>query len=281
MNNSDTIEKLGASILQHGKQSDRVYLMRFSASDMPGLPQRLGDLARRNDYSKIVCKIPRAHQEAFTRCGYEQEANIPGYYNGREDCVFVSRFIQPSRRVQPDALKIERIREQALQRCKQVQKAPVLPEGFKADQIKEKDADEMAWLYRKVFKTYPFPIMDPNYIRNTMRDHVIYFGIRHEGRLVALSSIEASFEAQNGEMTDFATLPEYRGRGLAGFLLDAMDVHFVKMEMKTAYTIARALSPGMNLTFAGRGYRYGGTLVNNTQISGALESMNIWYKNRT
>ena len=49
-------------------------------------------------------------------------------------------------------------------------------------------------------------------------------------------------------------------------------------QMKTAYTIARSLSPGMNITFARHGYLYGGTLTNNTNISGSIESMNIWYK---
>jgi beta-lysine N6-acetyltransferase len=34
----------------------------------------------------------------------------------------------------------------------------------------------------------------------------------------------------------------------------------------------------MNKTFAALGYRYGGTLVNNTQICGDLESMNVWHK---
>ena len=46
----------------------------------------------------------------------------------------------------------------------------------------------------------------------------------------------------------------------------------------TGYTIARALSPGMNITFARAGYRFGGLLWNNTQICGRLEPMNIWYK---
>ena len=45
----------------------------------------------------------------------------------------------------------------------------------------------------------------------------------------------------------------------------------------TQYTIARALSAGMNITFAKAGYRYAGTLVNNTDISGTIESMNVWY----
>jgi hypothetical protein len=48
--------------------------------------------------------------------------------------------------------------------------------------------------------------------------------------------------------------------------------------IKTAYTIARAASPGINITFARQGYRYGGRLINNTNISGRIESMNIWYK---
>lgn len=37
-------------------------------------------------------------------------------------------------------------------------------------------------------------------------------------------------------------------------------------EMKTAFTIARA------------GYAWGGTLVNNTNICGGFESMNVWYR---
>jgi hypothetical protein len=34
----------------------------------------------------------------------------------------------------------------------------------------------------------------------------------------------------------------------------------------------------MNITFAKLGYRYGGRLINNTNISGSIESMNVWYK---
>ncbi|MFH1725408.1 MAG: putative beta-lysine N-acetyltransferase, partial [Elusimicrobiota bacterium] len=43
-------------------------------------------------------------------------------------------------------------------------------------------------------------------------------------------------------------------------------------------TIARAVSFGMNIAFARVGYSFGGTLWNNTNISGNIESMNIWHK---
>ena len=48
--------------------------------------------------------------------------------------------------------------------------------------------------------------------------------------------------------------------------------------IKTAFTIARAASPGMNAVFRKHGYRYAGLLRNNTQIGGRLESMTVWYK---
>jgi putative beta-lysine N-acetyltransferase len=79
-------------------------------------------------------------------------------------------------------------------------------------------------------------------------------------------------------MTDFATLPSHRGRGIATRLLGLMDLRAREAGVRVAYTIARASSFGMNITFGRRGYRYAGTLVNNTGIGGAIESMNVWYK---
>ncbi|VVB88342.1 Beta-lysine N6-acetyltransferase [uncultured archaeon] len=79
-------------------------------------------------------------------------------------------------------------------------------------------------------------------------------------------------------MTDFATLPEYQGNGFACYLLRKMEHEMRKRNIKTSYTIARAVSYGINIIFAKMGYRYGGTLLNNTNISGSVESMNVWYK---
>lgn len=57
------------------------------------------------------------------------------------------------------------------------------------------------------------------------------------------------------------------------------EKELLAMEYKTAYTIARAY--GINITFAKSGYEYGGMLINNTQIAGGIESMNVWYKSLT
>lgn len=140
------------------------------------------------------------------------------------------------------------------------------------------DADALAALYRKVFNSYPFPIYDPEFIKDTIKNNTAYFTCKDKDKIVAASSAEINPRCSYAEMTDFATLPEYRQKGIASSLLEKMENKMEIMGIKTAYTIARAISPGMNFTFANAGYIYSGTLVNNTQISGKLESMNIWYK---
>jgi putative beta-lysine N-acetyltransferase len=141
-----------------------------------------------------------------------------------------------------------------------------------------KNADEISKVYRKVFKSYPFPIYDSKYIIDTMKNHVIYYIIRNEQRISAVSSAEIDVNAQNAEMTDFATLPSYRGKGLANSLLCRMEKDMIAKGIKTSYTIARAGSYAINTIFAKSGYKFSGTLVNNTNIAGSLESMNVWYK---
>ena len=86
-------------------------------------------------------------------------------------------------------------------------------------------------------------------------------------------------EDKNAEMTDFATLPDYRGNNLSLNLLREMEAEMRLRKMKTLYTIARSHSAGMNITFSKLDYSYSGTLINNTDIAGKIESMNIWYKN--
>jgi putative beta-lysine N-acetyltransferase len=96
--------------------------------------------------------------------------------------------------------------------------------------------------------------------------------------MIAASSSEMDQPERNTEMTDFATLPEARGQGLATALLGRMEADAAELGLSMAYTIARSPSYGMNITFARMGYAYAGRLKNNTNIGGDFESMNVWYK---
>jgi RimJ/RimL family protein N-acetyltransferase len=60
--------------------------------------------------------------------------------------------------------------------------------------------------------------------------------------------------------------------------LSRLDQKAANHGLKTAYTIARADSIGMNRVFEKCGYAHAGCLVNNTQIGGRIRSMNVWYK---
>jgi putative beta-lysine N-acetyltransferase len=79
-------------------------------------------------------------------------------------------------------------------------------------------------------------------------------------------------------MTDFATLPDQRGLGLAQHLLAALERDMGHEEIPNLYTIARARSAGMNRVFYNHGYHWTGTLVNNCHIAGRFEDMHVWCK---
>jgi putative beta-lysine N-acetyltransferase len=129
-----------------------------------------------------------------------------------------------------------------------------------------------------VFETYPFPIYNPGYILKTMDENVQYFGAEKDGEIAALSSAEIDFKGGNAEMTDFATHFAHTGNNLASLLLKTMEEEMEQQGISTLYTIARLNSIPMNKTFLQNEYQYSGTLINNTNIAGKIESMNIYYK---
>lgn len=275
----DTIEKMGHSLVQHGKQNDRIYLQKLDKKDFPEIIQKLEALASREKYSKIFVKVPQWAVETFADAGYKKEAMIPGFYNGKEKAVFMALF-RDKKRSGLTSDKREEIEKNIMIATNKTGEGLQMPgsDGFEFRKLENRDVSELADVYKAVFDSYPFPIFEEEYLRETMADHVDYFGAFRDGRLVAASSAEMDSASQNAEMTDFATLPAFRGNKLALYLLDIMESEMKNKDMKTLYTIARSHSPGMNITFAKKGYVFGGTLVNNTDISGRIESMNVWFK---
>lgn len=272
----DVTQYIGKSLIQHGKSSNRVYLMKLAKDDFPEIMNLILDLANKNEYTKIFAKVPEWAKEGFEKEGYKKEAYIPCFYNGKVDAYFMAFYLDNAREKKFEGEKIERIINIANEKPRV--SIPELQCNYSFSVLGEENAEEMVNVYKKVFETYPFPIHDPEYLKNTMNENIVYFGIRDNDKLIAISSCEMDTDAENVEMTDFATLPEHRSKGLASYLLYEMESEMRKRGIKTSYTIARAVSCGMNITFAKHGYIHNGTLINNTNISGSIESMNIWYK---
>ncbi|MDW7727943.1 MAG: putative beta-lysine N-acetyltransferase [Candidatus Methanoperedens sp.] len=275
--NSDKIDIISNSILQHGKYNDRIYLMKLSKQDFPGIIGKIERLALDNGYTKIFAKVPGFAKNRFIDAGYLMEAFIPGFYNGSENAYLMGKYFSGSRKLINNYKNICDILDLSYSKSAKESVSEVSP-GFGFQICDISNIPDMVEIYRKVFKTYPFPIFKPGFIKKTMNENVIYFSIWKDGKIAAISSSEMDIESKTVEMTDFATLPEYQGNGLAIYLLGKMENEMRKRDMKISYTIARASCAGINIIFAKSGYTYCGTLFNNTNISGSIESMNVWYK---
>lgn len=273
----DALEIIGRSVVHHGSYNDRAYLMKLYEGDHEKIVESLDMLALSRGYSKIFAKIPSWAEDRFLAGGYLLEARIPGFFPGGYDACFMGKYFTEDRAREREPQLVRDVlaaaREKAL--CCHVS---TIPEGFVVGTATEEHGEDMAQVYREVFASYPFPIHDASFLRATMKDSTLYFGVWDGSRIAALSSAEMDTSSGSAEMTDFATPPEYRGNGLALFLLRHMEDTISARGIRSLFTIARAYSYSMNITFARNGYGFGGTLINNTNIFGRLESMNVWYK---
>ncbi|WP_010233030.1 putative beta-lysine N-acetyltransferase [Clostridium arbusti] len=269
--------KIGKSTIQHDKENNRIYLMKMHKDDSYNIVDILEGIARENKYTKIIAKIPLNSKLLFLNQGYSVEAIVPKFYNGTEEGIFVAKYFSIDRKEEKDKEVIKNVLNESMKKSNEKNICSIL-KHFNYRKAEENDAEYIASFYKKIFETYPFPIYNSEYILETMRDNVIYFTIWDGDRLIAVSSSEMDINNLNVEMTDFGTLPEYRGKGFAVYLLGKMEEEMISREIKTAYSIARAVSYGMNTTFSKKTYTFAGTLINNTNISGRIESMNVWYK---
>ena len=263
--------------------------MKLSDDAVPKIIPSMNILAKEKGYDKIFAKIPAHLAYHFTRAGFRKEASVPNFYNGNEDVFFMAKYFSEDRVHCSNLKEIHDVVTKAqthkiktynglTHKQKYEQHLLDIEAQFSFRIALSDDSQDIANLYQKTFKTYPFPIFDPEYIRNTMMENVIYFTLWDKDKLIAVAATEIYKDDSNVEMTDFSTHSDYGGKGLAKYLLYKMEVEMHNQGIKTFYTIARALSIGMNFVFAGNGYTYGGTLINNTSIGESIESMNIWYK---
>ena len=274
----DKIETIDGALIQHGKHNNRIYVMKFDAEQSEPVIYFLNKLAIEKSYSKVFAKIPPIALPAFQQSEFSIEAVIPGFYVGVTDCFFVSRFYNENRKI---SNSVELANFSDFLQKEQATKVPRFKHSLKYSIIKlqEKHVAAICNVFSQVFETYPFPVNDPKFVLKTMKsENTKYFGVLDGNQLVAVSSSEIDFINKNAEMTDFAVLPKYRGQELAMRLLLMMENEMKIANIKTVYTIARLKEIGINKTFLKCGYHFSGTLINNTNISGNIESMNIYYK---
>ena len=253
----------------------RAYLMSLDPDDFPFIIKYLDKLAESNGYTKLFVKVQPRYAPAFLQSAYQLEAFVPCFYRGIEDAFFLAKYFDKVRsRPEKDAL----LSFLQILQGHPVEKTSLLDQVYSLRQLTARDSLEMTEVFGKVIASYPFPIFDTNFLMQTMQEGTRYYGIFDDKKLVAISSAECEDKNKCAEMTDFAVLPDYRGKGFALILLRAMENDLLESGYLCLYTIARLHALSMNKTFFNAGYQYSGTMHNNTQIAGRIESMNVWYK---
>jgi putative beta-lysine N-acetyltransferase len=274
----DQKENIYGSTVQHGPHNDRIYVLHLAPGQIGALLPELEKMAKTKKYGKIFAKIPSTSWQQFRAAGYIKEADIPHFYSEKTSCCFVAKFFFDRHRTDEDFTNLQRIiKDEETQLKGSAGSSPQFP----IELCTTADAEELAFFYRKLFVSYPFPVFDAAYLNKIMRENVNYYCIREDNKIVATAATESNSEEKYAEMTDFATVPDWRGKGLAACLLRYMDKEVCRSGIATAFTIARATSYGMNRVFKNCGYNYSGLLINNTQIGGRIQSMAVWYKQLT
>lgn len=254
----------------------RIKVLDFSG-DIAGICQRLDYLARSNDFDKIFIKARAEEWQAFLAHGYMLEGIILHYFNG-ENAFVVSRFLTQDRINSPTLIEESELIQQLMARPR-AEKHLHLPSGYELAVATEADIPGIAILYSHVFESYPSPLTMPDFLQSTMRRDVVYAVVKDpHGNVVSAASADIDARHRNAEMTDCATFPAERGKGLMAILLAHLEGVIRQRGITCAYTMARATAPAMNKVFYDLRYEYCGRLINNCDISGGFEDINIWSK---
>lgn len=208
---------------------------------------------------------------------FHLEAKIKGFFDGQDAYIYAS-FLHPLRNLPIDESKESYVLKTALNDSKQHRSLLPLPVNYLMRTPNQHDAESMAALYRTVFQTYPTPMHDPNFIRDIMQQQVYFTVVEHKGQIVSACSADVMPPYLSAEMSDCATHADHRGQGLLSHPFTHLSTKMQNMGIKTLFSYSRSLSMGMNLINKRQGFIYGGKMVQNSNISGRLESMNVWYK---
>jgi hypothetical protein len=78
----DKIEKIDRSLVQHGKENDRLYLIKMDHTDYPEIITKVDAFSQEKSYGKIFAKVPTWAVQAFHQHRFIKEAFIPRFFRG-------------------------------------------------------------------------------------------------------------------------------------------------------------------------------------------------------
>jgi putative beta-lysine N-acetyltransferase len=256
------------------------YNERLRIDDYRGNPVQLvnwmEEEAVKNKFQKIIVKTRHEDLSFWIQQGYLYEGEFSSYFNGAS-AFAMCKYLNVERRNSSYWLDEDNILKGVVKLPQGTAQSP-LPEKYTLRMADEGDVKSLSDLYGKVFEVYPTPMDDPDYVLKMIKSGTLFCVIEHEQKIISAASADVNSTYHNAEITDCATLPEHRKAGLMKHLVDQLENELFDRNIYCAYSIARALSFGMNAVFYQKGYMYKGRLANNCKIFDKYEDMNIWVK---
>lgn len=257
--------------------NERIKLTKYSGN-IDKITNHLKEIALKKNLGKIICIVPENDKNKFLNNGFINEGFIEGYFKGKNGC-WVSYFCNENRKFSPHIEKENQIIEQSLRVKDQYEYSQL--KDFNIRDGNKNDAKSLASLFKNVFETYPTPMENEDFIKEIIGDKVLFKVAEINGEIVSAASADIDKDFLNAEITDCATLNNYRGMGLLSNLIYNLEQDLKKNKFLTLYSLSRAISPGINIALSKHNYSYTGRLINNCKIMSGFEDMNVWVKDIT
>lgn len=265
--------------LDHFNQ--RVKVSSYEGPDLEKMVNKIHWLAEKNNFDKIIVMASENDWRQFLSHGYVLEAVLKYYLKG-EHAYIVSRFRSQERLTSMSLMsEIELIEKILLAPpSTEVHPTPIASlEGIEMRLAVLDDIPKLIELYREIFETYPSPLLHEDFMRSVFQKHSLFgVALNSKGEIIAAASAELNRTQKAAEITDCATRKDQRGKGLMSTLINLLEEELRKKNYICAYTMARGRSYGMNNVFHRLNYEFMGRLINNCDIYGCYEDMNIWVK---
>ncbi|RSK23932.1 putative beta-lysine N-acetyltransferase [Bacillus sp. HMF5848] len=235
----------------------------------------LDPILSQHNFKKLIFFARSEHFHTLLSLQFELEAIIYGFFNGSDNYI-MTRFADDARRTSSQWVKEDGILEAV--RSARPSAASDIPKKYVFRKATKVDAHALSELYGKVFAVYPTPVTEAAYVKKMIEGGTVFYVVECGGQLVSAASADINETLHHAELTDCATLYEHRKYGLIKQLLKQLEDELKQRGIYCAFSIARALSYGMNAALHQLGYCYTGRLTNNCYIFDKLEDMNVWVK---
>ena len=264
--------------LQDDPHSDRIRCDHPTITDPQALAFFLAGAATCLKRGKILTMVDQDLVDPLVKFGYTLAGILPNFYNGTRDCGVLTLNLDASRYSLANPKEFAKvtsiiINHNAIEDEKMCDEPHVATCRAKAE-----DAADIANLIDKTFFDYPTPSHNPEYVLKQIEDGVPFRYIKENGEMIACASADLVSIAQTAELTDCATDPAHRKKGLMfSILLDLMQ-DLKEMGYKSAFTYSRSRVPGINVLFKKLGFQYCGQVHQSCRIGEGLEDMNMWIR---